>query len=54
MILIQLTLQKDDVQALKDAAFALETVAHLQGHEQLLLPVAQQLRDMLARIKEVP
>ena len=39
-----------EIEQLKDAAFALETIAHLQGLERILLPTAKALRDIVAKI----
>jgi hypothetical protein len=44
--------QERAVQGMKDAAFALETVAHLQGQEDMLLPHADNLRKLVKESQE--
>jgi hypothetical protein len=41
------------IDQLNSTAFLLETVAHLRGMEQQLLPLAQQARQLAEQIKEV-
>lgn len=40
---------KEDAFALRQAAFVLETVAHLRGFERELLPIAEKLREIAER-----
>ncbi len=44
--------QRRSVEAMKTAAFALETVAHLQGLEREMLPRAELLRDLIKEASE--
>ena len=44
----------DDLQTLKNAAFAFECVAHLQGQEKVMLPIADKLRALIERLETDP
>lgn len=39
------------IKALQECAFAVESVAHLQGREKLLLPFADAARDAIAEVR---
>ena len=45
-------LTDDDKKAIADAAFALECIAHLQNMERMMLPIADRLRGLLAKLGE--
>lgn len=46
-----ITLIRDMSETLAQTAFTVETVAHLRGMEQELLPVADKARAILARVQ---
>lgn len=40
-------------QSLQRCAYIIETIAHLQGREMLLLPTAANARDLVAQAKKL-
>jgi hypothetical protein len=42
----------DDIKKLEAVIFALETVAHLQGKEKLLLPMCDDAREIIEKVKK--
>lgn len=51
--LAALTAQRDALAAaLAECAFVVETVAHLQGHERELLPMADRARALLEGLEK--
>ena len=49
-----LTVALNELEAIKAAAFALETMAHLQGREREVLPLAEGLRAIQERFEGSP
>ena len=45
-------LTEDEIKILEAVVFALETVAHLQHREALLLPVCEEAREILAKVRK--
>jgi hypothetical protein len=45
-------MKNEDVSKLEKVVFALETVAHLQGKERLLLPMCDEAHQVLEKEKE--
>lgn len=44
----------DLLESAKSAAFALESVAHLTGKEKFLLPIADELREAIEAVENLP
>ena len=45
-------MNQEDIKKLENAIFALESVAHLQHKERELLPICDEARIVLEKIKE--
>lgn len=50
--IVRKTLDESKAQ-LRNAAFAIETVAHLRGRERALLPISDAVREQIAALEVV-